>query len=52
MIFVGTLVVLTLWLGFIWFADPDGYRGAWSETSDTRECVIESRQTRRPSRGG
>ena len=32
MILVGTLVILVLWLAFIWFVDPDGYRGAWSAT--------------------
>jgi hypothetical protein len=32
MILAGTLVILALWLAFIWFADPDGYRGAWSAT--------------------
>ena len=26
MLLTGTLVVLVLWLGFIWFVDPDGFR--------------------------
>jgi hypothetical protein len=26
MLLTGTLVVLTLWLGFVWFVDPDGFR--------------------------
>lgn len=26
MLLTGTLIVLALWLGFIWFADPDGFR--------------------------
>jgi hypothetical protein len=26
MLLTGTLVVLALWLGFVWFVDPDGFR--------------------------
>jgi hypothetical protein len=32
MILVATLAILVLWLAFIWFVDPDGYRSAWSAT--------------------
>ena len=26
MLLPGTFVVLALWLGFVWFVDPDGFR--------------------------
>jgi hypothetical protein len=28
MIIAGTLIILALWLAFVWFVDPDGYRNA------------------------
>jgi hypothetical protein len=28
MIVAATLIVLALWIAFIWFFDPDGYRKA------------------------
>jgi hypothetical protein len=28
MIMAGTLIILALWLAFVWFVDPDGYRNA------------------------
>ena len=28
MLLSGTLVVLTIWLSFVWFFDPDGFREA------------------------
>jgi hypothetical protein len=28
MIMAGTLTILALWLAFVWFVDPDGYRNA------------------------
>jgi hypothetical protein len=26
MMLAGTLAILALWLAFVWFADPDGFR--------------------------
>ena len=37
MLIVGTLVVLALWLGLIWFGDPDGFR--------RRSCATRSGHT-------
>ena len=34
MLIAGTLVVLALWLGLIWFADPDGFRRICAATSE------------------
>jgi hypothetical protein len=37
MIFAGTLITLALWLAFIWFIDPDGYRDARCAVSDEQD---------------
>jgi hypothetical protein len=37
MIMAGTLIILALWLAFVWFVDPDGYRNARRAVSDRRD---------------
>ena len=37
MIITGTLITLALWLAFVWFADPDGYRDARGAVSNKRD---------------
>ena len=37
MLLTGTLVVLALWLGLVWFVDPDGvWKGACSARAEFR----------------
>ena len=36
MIMAGTLIILALWLAFVWFVDPDGYRNAQRAVSERR----------------
>lgn len=37
MIIAGTLIILALWLAFVWFVDPDGYRDARRAVGDGRD---------------
>jgi len=37
MVIAGTLIILALWLAFVWFVDPDGYRNARRAVSDRRD---------------
>ena len=42
MLLIGTLIVLAIWLAFVWFCDPDGFRTrsnqADTNTSDGLTC--------------
>jgi hypothetical protein len=37
MIIAGTLIILALWLAFVWFVDPDGYRDVRRAVGDGRD---------------
>jgi hypothetical protein len=39
MLLTGTLVVLILWLAFVWFCDPDGFR---VERASHRQSPVET----------